>query len=183
MRARMRTPIRPLITYSLGLQSQQPVRCRILIFWDSEVGSCFYLAELSEINCKAAGTVKHRVWVSWWGDRCRAPSHEDTLLSYIPESLMFYLSHVDLQSTWNWYFMLSKRKFTVTMDYKIKPARIPKTSSFFSRFFLIHGTLSWPWPYKITEVTLPSIFLPSCCPSQVLFLTLQASPVWTDTSS
>lgn len=54
------------------------------------------------------------------------------------------------------------------MDYNVKPAGMLKSSSFFRRCFLTQGTRSWPWPHRITELTLHSVFLPSCFLPQAL---------------
>lgn len=116
--------------------------------------------------------MKHRHCGS---DCCQPPGHADFLLNYVLEPFWFYFSYSIYNPPGMGFYLWYEKAFIRTVDYKVKPARILKTSSFFSSFFLTHGTLSWPWPYKIPGGTLHSVFLPSCCFSQVLLPTLPAS--------
>ena len=95
--------------------------------------------------CKTPGpaqrwhTARGCVGVPCSRDCCQPPSHEDILLNYTLEPLLFYVSYLGLQPTWNWFlFMVWEREFIITIDYKIKPVSILKTSLFFSRLFSIH---------------------------------------------
>ena len=123
--------------------------------------------------CKTSGVAHGHVavWVCPLWEIVASQSHEDIHLSYTLEPFMFDVSYLDLQPTWNGFlFMAWERECIITIDYQIKLEKIIKTGLFFSRLFLIHRALSWPWFSKTTGVPLHLIPLPSGCLCQLLFL-------------
>ena len=123
--------------------------------------------------CKTSGVAHGHVavWVCPLWEIVASQSHEDIHLSYTLEPFMFDVSYLDLQPTWNGFlFMAWERECIITIDYQIKLEKIIKTGLFFSRLFLIHRALSWPWFSKTTGVPLHLIPLPSGCLCQLFFL-------------